>query len=65
MYEVIIPKSVIKEINKLPKPVVRKIQNTLGDIAENPYMGMQLKGDLSAVRKWGLKEKRSAIPDSL
>ena len=57
MYEIIIPKSVVKEIKKLSKPVVEKIQDILEEIAENPYVGVPLKGDLSAVRKLDIREQ--------
>lgn len=52
MYEVIVPKSVIKEMKKLGKPVVQKMKKAIGDIAENPYLGEPLKGDLADIRKW-------------
>ena len=55
MYEVIVPKSVIKEIKKLEKPVVQKVRKAIEEIAENPYLGEPLKGDLSDIRKWIIK----------
>lgn len=57
MYEVIIPKSVVKEIKNFPKSVVEKIQDALLSIAEDPYVGLLLKGDLSTLRKWVIKEQ--------
>lgn len=57
MYEVIVPKSVIKEIKKLGKPVAQKVKKAIGDIAENPYLGEPLKGDLADIRKWVIKEQ--------
>lgn len=41
MYEVIVPKSVIKEIKKLGKPVAQKVKKAIGDIAENPYLAFK------------------------
>lgn len=56
MYEVIVPKSVIKEIKKLGKPIAQKVKQAIGDIAENPYLGEPLKGDLADIRKWVIKD---------
>jgi len=57
MYEVLIPKSVIKEIKRLGKPVAQKVKKAIGDIAENPYLGEPLKGDLADIRKWVIKDR--------
>ncbi|HZJ85079.1 MAG TPA: type II toxin-antitoxin system RelE/ParE family toxin [Syntrophomonadaceae bacterium] len=57
IYEIVIPKSVVKGIKKLPKPVVQRIPDILREIAINPHMGVVLKGDLSAIRKWNIKEQ--------
>lgn len=57
MFQVIVPKSVIKEIKKLGKPVAQKVKKAIGDIAENPYHGEPLKGDLADLRKWVIKDQ--------
>jgi mRNA interferase RelE/StbE len=57
MFEVIVPKSIIKEIKKLGKPVAQKVKKAIGDIAENPYLGESLKGDLEDIRKWVIKDQ--------
>jgi mRNA interferase RelE/StbE len=57
MYQVLVPKSVIKEIKKLGKPVVQKVKIAIEDIAENPYLGEPLKGDLADIRKWVIKDR--------
>ena len=36
---------------------MQKIQDALRDIAENPQVGVLLKGDLSTVRKWIIREQ--------
>ena len=57
MYEVIVPKSVLKEIKKLGKQIIQKVKKAIGEIAENPYLGEPLKGDLSDIRKWVIKDQ--------
>lgn len=58
MYEVIVPKSVIREIKKLGKSVAQKVKKAIGDIAENPYLGGEsLKADLADIRKWVFKDQ--------
>ena len=53
MYEVIVPKSVVKEIKKLGKQTIQKVKKAIGEIAENPYLGEPLKGDLFRHKKMG------------
>lgn len=37
MYKVEISKKALKELEKLPKEVVRKFRDKFSDLAENPY----------------------------
>ena len=39
------------------KPVAQKVKKAIGDIAENPYLGEPLKGDLVDIRKWVIKDQ--------
>lgn len=57
MHEIIVPKSVIKEIKKLGKPISQKVKHALCAIAENPYLGLPLSGELSAIRKWAFQDR--------
>lgn len=56
MHEVIIPKSVVKQMKKMGKPIAGKVKQTIGEIAEDPYLGTSLKGELSFLRKWAFQE---------
>lgn len=44
-------------MKKLGKPVVHKVKKAIGEIAENPYLGEPLKGDLADIRKWVVKDQ--------
>ncbi len=46
MYELIISNNVKKEIKKLDKSVIKKAIEIFDEISENPFSGIQLKGDL-------------------
>ena len=55
MYEVVIINSAAKQINKFDKPIKNKIIDALEKIAENPFVGEILKGDLALVYSYPLK----------
>ena len=57
MYEVLVPKSVIKEIKRLGKSTAQKVRKAIEEIAENPYRGVPLKGDLSSIHKWVIQDQ--------
>ena len=55
MYEIIILNSAAKELRKYDKPVRNKIINAMDKLAENPYIGDRLKGDLATIYSYHLK----------
>lgn len=55
MYEVVILNSAAKQLGNLDKPIKNKIIAALEKIAENPFIGDRLKGDLVAVYSHHLK----------
>ncbi|MBP2651475.1 MAG: hypothetical protein H6Q74_2300 [Firmicutes bacterium] len=55
MYELIILNSAAKELRKLDKPVREKLIRTFDKLAENPYIGEILKGDLTTIYSYHLK----------
>jgi len=55
MYEVVILNSAAKQLRKLGKPVKNKIIVALERIAQNPFMGERLKGDLLELYSYHLK----------
>lgn len=55
MYELVVLKSAAKQLSKFDKPVRNKIITVLGEIAENPFIGECLKGDLATLYSYHLK----------
>lgn len=55
MYELVVLNSAARELRKFDKPVRTKILTALDMIAENPYIGELLKGDLATVYSYHLK----------
>jgi Cytotoxic translational repressor of toxin-antitoxin stability system len=55
MYELVVLNSAARELRKFGKPVRTKILTALDMIAENPYIGELLKGDLTTVYSHHLK----------
>lgn len=55
MYEVVILNSAAKQLRNLDKSVKNRIIAALKQIAENPWSGERLKGDLAAVYSYHLK----------
>lgn len=55
MYELVILNSAARELRKFDKPVRVKILTALDKIAENPYIGDLLKGDLATIYSYHLK----------
>jgi len=48
MYEIVILNSAAKQLRNFDKPIKNKIITTLEKIAENPFVGERLKGNLTA-----------------
>lgn len=55
MYEVVILNSAAKQLRNLDKSVKDRIIKALEQIAENPFNGERLKGDLTAIYSHLLK----------
>jgi mRNA interferase RelE/StbE len=55
MYELVVLNSATRELKKFDKPVRTKILSALDKIAENPFIGDLLKGDLSTIYSYHLK----------
>jgi len=55
MYEVVILNSAAKQLRNFDKPIKNKIITTLEKIAENPFVGERLKGNLTAIYSYHLK----------
>lgn len=55
MYEVVILNLAAKQLRNLDKPIKDKIITTLEKIAENPFVGERLKGNLTAIYSYHLK----------
>lgn len=55
MYDLIILNSAARQLNKYDKTVRTKIITALEKIAENPYIGDSLKGDLAILYSYHLK----------
>lgn len=55
MYELIILNSASKAFSKLDKPVRTMVLTALDKIAENPFIGDMLKGDLATIYSYRLK----------
>lgn len=55
MYELVVLNSATRELKKFDKPVRTKIWSALDKIAENPFIGDLLKGDLSTIYSYHLK----------
>jgi len=52
-FQVIIPKKVQKELNKIPQNFRKKIIAALVFLSKNPYLGKKLEGERKG--KWSLK----------
>lgn len=50
-YSLQIKQSVLKEIERLPKPERLRIIAAIDQLAENPHVGKLLKGDFSGLRR--------------
>jgi len=55
MYEIIILNSAARELRKYDKPVRDEIISAFDKLAENPYIGDMLKGDLATIYSYHLK----------
>lgn len=52
MYQLFVSNQAKKSLKRFDKAVIKKVILILEDIAENPFAGEPLKGDLSHLRKW-------------
>jgi addiction module RelE/StbE family toxin len=52
MYQLKITNQAKKDLKRLNKPVIKIVLSILEEIAENPYAGEPLHGDLSHLKKW-------------
>jgi addiction module RelE/StbE family toxin len=50
-YRIIVPKSVIKDINSIPLPWKERIIKAIDLLPQNPFMGEKLWGKLKGKRK--------------
>ena len=55
MYELIVLNSVARQLNKFDKHIRTGIISSLEKIAQNPFIGEMLKGDLSTIYSYHLK----------
>ena len=55
MYELVVLNSAARQLKKFDKPIRTKIINALEHIAENPYSGEALTGDLRTIYSYHLK----------
>lgn len=54
----IIPKSVIKKINRLPLLIHKKISSALNILKDNPVSGVKLEGELGRLYKFRVGDYR-------
>jgi mRNA interferase RelE/StbE len=54
MYELVVLNSAVKQLKKLDKSLKTRIIAALDKIAENPFIGDRLKGDLSTIYTYHL-----------
>lgn len=55
MYELVVLNSAARQLKKYDKPIRTRIINALDQIAENPFIGEMLKGNLSILYSYHLK----------
>lgn len=55
MYELVVLSTPAKQLRKFDKNIRSAIINSLEKIAENPFIGEMLKGDLSTIYSYHLK----------
>lgn len=55
MYELVVLNSASRQLKKFDKLIRVKLINELEKIAENPYIGELLKGDLATIYSYHLK----------
>ncbi len=58
MYQVIIPKSIQKQIEKIDNKIEVKIQFSLIQLAINPYIGKKLGGELKGLWSYRISQYR-------
>lgn len=55
VYKIIIPKKVVKQIEKIPLIYRKKIRKTIACLLQNPFLGKKLEGELKdrrSIRLW-------------
>lgn len=52
MYHLYITNQAKKDLKRLNKPIIKTILDILDKIAENPYAGEPLHGNLAHLKKW-------------
>jgi len=57
MYELVVLKPAARKLKKLDTPIRMKVIEALDRIAENPFIGEKLKGNLSSLYSWHFNEK--------
>lgn len=55
MYELVVLNSAVRELKKFDKPVRAKLLVVLDKIAQNPFIGDLLKGDLATIYSYHVK----------
>ena len=55
MYELVVINSAARQLKKYDKPIRNKIISALDKIAENPFIGEVLKGNLSILYSYHIK----------
>ena len=55
MYDLVVLQSASRQLNKFDKPVRTKVIAVLEKIAENPFIGDRLKGDLATIYSYHLQ----------
>lgn len=48
---ILVKKSFYKDFRKIPKPYQIKIKEKIDELQKNPFLGKQLKGNLSHIRR--------------
>ncbi|RXT02759.1 type II toxin-antitoxin system mRNA interferase toxin, RelE/StbE family [Ammoniphilus sp. CFH 90114] len=57
MYQLFVSNQAKKDLKRFDKAVIKKVIMILEDIAENPFAGEPLKGDMSHLRKWSFNHQ--------
>ena len=57
MYQLFVSNQAKKDLKRFDKAIIKKVILMLEDIAENPFAGEPLKGDMSHLMKWSFNHQ--------